>query len=387
MFDRQQAIQFLTTNCDCWRGQGDRELLSRLSDDKLAALAESERRKVEIVNRATAGFVDDAGNAYRVNPDTGKWEHRQVEPRPPAPPPALNAGKKARQPEDDEEEDEGEMEDPDDDDEDDEDEKYVRRTNKKRVTGNRRREEESPRRRRLTQEEELRSLSPELQRTLQNAAAIERREKEKIIDQLIVNVAPADRQVHRERLMQRDLEELETDLQLFRQRQDQGEQQAPRRQPAANRRQGRPTQDDVLELPTIDWNAKGDAPAAKAPPAPEAVDNADADVEEDDWFRNAPPSVRSKYTKLQALESQRRRELIDQLTENVSGAKAKRLAARAERMELGELEDFVELVAARGEESRPSYFGASAAPLGNRQAEPDDDGLPLPRMEWGEKSA
>ena len=38
--ERQALIADLTTNCDCWKGQGDRALLETLQDDKLISLKE-----------------------------------------------------------------------------------------------------------------------------------------------------------------------------------------------------------------------------------------------------------------------------------------------------------------------------------------------------------
>jgi hypothetical protein len=39
--DKTQLIDFLVTNCDCWKGEGDRELLNTMSEAKLKQLKDA----------------------------------------------------------------------------------------------------------------------------------------------------------------------------------------------------------------------------------------------------------------------------------------------------------------------------------------------------------
>jgi hypothetical protein len=65
---RQQLLANLTANCSCGNGA-----LGNLPDETLQQL----ERATAIANEATKGF-SNGKSAYRVNPDTGKWERRKL---------------------------------------------------------------------------------------------------------------------------------------------------------------------------------------------------------------------------------------------------------------------------------------------------------------------
>lgn len=74
--ERQQVINYLVHNCECWQGSGDRDTLSTFSDEKLAQLktaAVKSNAAIGVANAAVNGFTD-GGTAYRINPETGRWE-------------------------------------------------------------------------------------------------------------------------------------------------------------------------------------------------------------------------------------------------------------------------------------------------------------------------
>lgn len=61
--NRDQLITFLVTNCDCWKGNGDRDTLSKFSDEKLNSLkvAYDKAQQAEAVaNAARAGFSSES---------------------------------------------------------------------------------------------------------------------------------------------------------------------------------------------------------------------------------------------------------------------------------------------------------------------------------------
>ena len=70
--NRKKVIAELVDNCKC---SPPEEVLNEFDDDKL----EEFYRTVLVANAATQGFTLN-GEAYRVNPDTGKWEKKKTEP-------------------------------------------------------------------------------------------------------------------------------------------------------------------------------------------------------------------------------------------------------------------------------------------------------------------
>lgn len=78
---RKEIVDHLVANCDCWKHQGDREVLNSFSDDKLAALkehADREKEREAVANAARKGFTEpSSGTVYTYNAATGRWESRK----------------------------------------------------------------------------------------------------------------------------------------------------------------------------------------------------------------------------------------------------------------------------------------------------------------------
>lgn len=78
---REEIIDWLVANCACWKGQGDREVLNGLSDDKLKNLkdqAEQQRRYQEAADAAKKGFTDPGGNTHTWNETTKQWDRKEA---------------------------------------------------------------------------------------------------------------------------------------------------------------------------------------------------------------------------------------------------------------------------------------------------------------------
>jgi Rad3-related DNA helicase len=77
--NRDHIINWLTTNCDCWKGQSDRQTLEKLSDEKLKQLKANEekaqRNAEQVANAAKKGFKD-RGCTYTFNADKGRFMRR-----------------------------------------------------------------------------------------------------------------------------------------------------------------------------------------------------------------------------------------------------------------------------------------------------------------------
>lgn len=371
--DRQSVVAYLTANCDCWKGEGDAEILNRFSDEKLLAL-KGQTQAVVVANAAVGGFRD-GDHAYRINPDTGKWQKQPVT--------NMGASKK------DEDEDK---------DKDDEDEEYTKKEMKKRMADmasksgkSSKTDNQAAPRKPKTLDELVKSgfLSTELQATITNAQQIEQREKDSLVGQLIVNVAEADRPAQRERLQRRSLDDLRNDLALVPKSPTAEEVNRATQAVANKRRPAFPPDDadgDILGLPT--WNWQETSGPAEDKPASARVENVDiTEMTEDDWLQSAPAHIRNKFNAAIAIESRERDKLIGELTANVADEDTeRRLVARLRNKSLDELRDMLSLVPRQ--QAKPNYFGASA-PLTNTRpagADVNEDVLPLPAWNWAEES-
>ncbi len=370
--NRAQSIEYLVANCSCWKGQGDRDILNSLPDDKLVAMqkeAEQESKAIQVANAAVNGFTDGNGRAFRINPETGQWEQRIVAP-----------SATANQFGDDEEEP-------------DEDDKVPAKTKerlkgKKTPTGNA--DDDPPARSPRTFDDVVRNASPEVQGRLQQLQQIEAREKNKVIETLIANVGATEKQAHIERLQGKSLDELYYLSSLMpkappsdEMQQAAGTTRNRRQTPAPRGDEG----EDILNLPTMNWEpVKGDeepTPVRSGQSQPAAND--DQSVE--DWMQNAPASVRAEWQSAQVVNARERRKLIDELTANLDEEQEQRVRGRLEKKGVEELRDLLAL-APRREAPRPNYFGSQGAtPTGNRyQSNVAEDVLPLPTMNWGDES-
>jgi hypothetical protein len=76
---RQEMIQWLTTNCDCWRAPGDQDTLNTFSDEKLWLLREGAERSQQaeaVANAARQGF-HHGDTKYTYNAVTGSFDARK----------------------------------------------------------------------------------------------------------------------------------------------------------------------------------------------------------------------------------------------------------------------------------------------------------------------
>ncbi len=376
---RKGIVDDLTTNCDCWKGEGDREVLNRFSDDKLMQLqahAEREAQAIQVANSAANGFTDKNGTAYRVNPETGKWEMKVTANAPI--PPQFRKKAPPVAPVEDEEEDVAEGVDETLPEEDEEDNGPMMRRNKKAYNS----------RKPQTMEQFIRSAPPEVQNMIRAAQNVEQKEKDKIISQMLVNVADADKRAHYDRLQRRSLDELVNDLSMI-PKAPPADQVAAMASPSmkknATRNRGG---EDMLVPPTINWeevDGEQKSAAERVGGGRQVVDNDDSDDRtDDDYINNLPAHLRSAVQNAVVIEAREKRKIIDELTANVSDDESeKRLRHRLSQKSLEELKDLASLTPRR-EQRQTNYFGA-AAPLGNaRQVTNDtqEDILVPPTVDW-----
>lgn len=401
--ERKAIIDFLTTNCDCWKGNGDAEILNRMTDEKLSVLkvsAEKEKHMMQVANAAANGFAD-GGSAYRINPETGKWEKR-VDNGPLAgmgvkAPPVKKAapqGEGQARPDLDAAGRRGMMETLGTDDAGMTDDQ-VSRENRRRMRGQGTVNSDdepapapAPPPRPRTTEEWLRLAPPDVQNSWRTVQDIERREKARIINEILLNsnIVEQDRQVHHDRLMRRSVEELSNDLAMM--PKVDNEERRPQRTRPSGQSKPRPA-DDMLHLPTINWQEVNGQETSNAQ-QPSVLDNNDYELEqsEQEVINQLPPSLRRKVMQANVIENRERQTLIEELVTNsgITDEEAeKRLRARLVNKSLEELQDLM-LVSPRRESARINYFGASAPTTTNRAIDAEDV-LPLPTMDWSKKQA
>lgn len=366
--NRNQIIEYLISNCECWNQPGDREILNRMNDDKLAKLqeiTEKEQQAVVVANTAISGFTDGKGSAYRVNPETGRWERKSV--------PTNN--------QDDEEEEQVAMAKrrksimPEEDDEDEEMEEQI--ANRRRMRNS------SPR----TADEWLRSAPVEVQNMVQQAQMIDQREKDKIISQILVNanIADCDRRAHSERLQKRSLQELQNDLDLMPKT---NEDVSPR---VTNSRNSSPrAASDVLLAPTIDWKETNRESTNQNGQANGHVLNTEFEdaTDDDQALANLSPRMRAIVNNARQLEQREKARLIDELTANIADEnQAAKMAHRLRNKSLEDLKDMAALLPRRMENQRVNYFGSAPNPSSttvNTRSFDSEDVLVPQTIDWND---
>jgi len=160
--EKAALVEFILTNCE-FCGDGDREMVANLSDEKLSAWKadlEKAQQREAVANAARKGFTDPGGNSHAWNEEKGEWETKQAKPAEKKKP-VTNAAKPQ------------------------------------------------------TAEEWLAAAPPEIRSAVQNAQGIELEEKRKLVERLTANVAEGDREAHATRLMGRTLDELRADVALL----------------------------------------------------------------------------------------------------------------------------------------------------------------------------
>lgn len=375
---RAAVIDYLITNCDCWKGAGDTNILNGLSDDKLVQLKDAalkEAQAITVANAAVQGYVAANGKkAYRVDPETGRWQEADL--------PTRNAEddenypkKKLKLGEDEDEEDEEEEEEP----------AANRRKSKKARTQTR----ERP----MTLEQTINNLPPELRETVRVAQEVEAREKNAVIGNILRSSAvtnESDKRAHYEWLVQKTLPELNNMLSLL--------PKAPTDEAVARSsirsRPHAPTHnamrdDDLLIPKTINWQDGGDKGSSQTK-TPQIVDNDDTLLDGEDDISSLPARWRGVVQNALAVEERERAVLISQLTENVADEGAeRRLRQVLDGKKLEELRAML-VLAPKKEPPRLNYFGQSgAAPSANTRpaADVNDEILLPPTTNWAEVAA
>ena len=217
------------------------------------------------------------------------------------------------------------------------------------------------------------------------AREVEKREKLKVVNQLLANVEEVDKPTQRDRLMRRSIGDLLGDLTLVK---NKGESEPD--SPGARRRKRR------LEANQVD-NAEDSQDALANPmqrggwkSIKEETDTttnkskSKDDLTEEEWIASAPEGIRNKLKSYEENESQERRELIEALTANViDDDVAERLETTLAAEPISKLRDLVAGLAPKPTAAtRPNYFGSSTPPTTNLSKEDKDDVLPLPAMSY-----
>lgn len=72
---RNDLVTFITTNCDCWKGE--QEALSKMSDAQLSKIkvaVENSKKQSDLLTAVKKGFTDPGGNEYTWNEEKAGWE-------------------------------------------------------------------------------------------------------------------------------------------------------------------------------------------------------------------------------------------------------------------------------------------------------------------------
>jgi len=235
-------------------------------------------------------------------------------------------------------------------------------------------------------EDWFRNAPESVQETFKVAATIEKREKDGIIDKLTANLSGPEKSIHRERLHQRSLAELQEDLSLLPKPEPTPEpipatNEAPdwAKEAVAIARTGPPIVDDEpLGLPTMDTGK------TKSPATAVTVGNVDPTV-----LSQLPAQLQEMVRNAAAIEKRQRAELIQQIVANVEGNERYRIEDRLTSKSIDELKDLLILRGGTQPPRKPNYRGA-ASPLSNVSStvlEDENDILPLPTMSYEKKQA
>lgn len=399
---REAIVNELVTNCDCWKHQGDSEVLNGFSDEKLITLfkaLEKSQQAEAVVNAAVKGFADATGIAYRLNPDSVKWEKSDAptnnasnnvnkqtansqntkmssedlkkslkdigstqkvqtvytsEQTTPATTPTINHGGNIQL--------NGHVKDD-----------QIVTVNLRKVK---------------TLDDLIKIAAPahlksEFENTLNQYNQLIIKEKDSIINKLLVNVSDHnDRQVQREYLLKRTVEELQLDLARM-----------PKQIPSEEISQVMPkrssrkvvNQDaDMLIAPTINWSEVGDKTVNRQPLSEqvEMVDNASYE-DDDKIIQGLPHHLRVQYQDAVSLLFRERNKIISELTANLDEESENKLRTRLSNKSIEELKDYYTAFASKKETPKPNYFAAGTTTV-NRIENLQDDILIPPTMNWKE---
>ena len=206
--DKQQKIDYIVANCGCW-SKDDVETLNAMDDAKLDTIkkhVEKNKQNEAVANAAKAGFEAGDTGTYTFNMENGQWDHTPATPKEPV----VNTSASETQP--------------------------------------------------PTDEEWLASAPPAIQSVVRNAMAQEAAQKKAAIEAIVANKANT---LKEEVLNTMSLDQLQGIAALAAPAE---ETPAPGRAPVNYRGNAAPSasvnnggkefneEDDVLELPTVNWN-------------------------------------------------------------------------------------------------------------------------------------
>jgi hypothetical protein len=338
--DREEMIEWLTANSLDWSGGGDREVLETFGDDKLKLLvenAETTARARQVANAAAVGFRTEAGDQFRLNPETGDWEHQAPAPEP----------------------------DPDD----------------------------PPRRRassRVASVADLaRNAAPELQAELEELTQLREQEREKLISNILVRVSENQRASKREWLQTLDLNNLRQAATIAPPPAE--EEPAPQhgRRPLGNRaggRRGPAPEEEGLLPPVMNFGPDSTQNPVRAAPAASSEWGDPNDYDEEAVLNQLPPAVRAELMESRRILAREKTDLIDKLVENMD----EQSEARQRRwLDTQPVQALRNMLALKGDEApapRRGMYTAAPVPLtGNNQigrAGAEDDLLIPPTLNF-----
>lgn len=254
LMTRQKAIHFLVTNCACWRGPDDREVLNTFSDAKLEKLVEVSRRSQSneaVVNAVSRQLVGNGSLTLNAMPPVIQAAIQKK----------AGAAKEGGDPE----QDKDKLNEPDADDEtasdpsgDEGPPDTSGRDNSQ--EGGKPPVNQKPVGNRMTDEQWLASAPPRVQELLQNALTVETNERKRIINKLISNVRDGGKKTRLQAMLaKKSLNELRDLAELGGLVGNSGETSLPNYSLAPGYIE--PTnnvddQEDLLPIPTINWAEK-----------------------------------------------------------------------------------------------------------------------------------
>lgn len=347
---RNSLVTFIVTNCDCWKEEDDKNILSNMSDNKLIKIKDEIIKSANmraVANAAVKGFSDSDGISFRLNPETNKWEKST----------SINRDEKVD-------------------------------SSSTQTVQNKKKEEkkeDKKEEKKIDPNDWYASAPIEVQNELRQARMLNDREKERLINELIIYIPDNEKYQHRERLKNRTIEELTNDLALVPRNH---EKQTKRKQAVNN-----DNNEDMLIIPSISWTEIKDNShtLSSTKEVYNTASQCDVDDNEDEWLKNAPSKVKQIFHNAAAIEQQEKRKLIDELTAHITDEEEeKRVISLLNSKTLSELKD-ISLIAPPKKSNRDNYFGSNTPVFNNNRVfntngSSIDDILEIPKIDWSEVS-
>lgn len=351
--EKEAIIKDLTANCECWKGPNDATLLNSMPDDKLTELQKDMKNKhhaFTVANAAIKGFSDSDGNVFKLNPANGKWEQKAAEKTQQVQ--TGNAGNPfaaVTQP----------------------------------ATQNTQTQQPVPRT--MSADEWWKTAPDGVRETYNESREIVNREKERLIDRLVSHLPEGEREMHRQRLVNRSVKDLESDLAML-------PKASPKRETTSvnSNREEEQFEDDMLTPMTMNWEKDTNGrsvPRAQVVATETTTRNTqnfsiqdDAQIE--DIINSLPAQFRNRFSDIFQLEADEKSRLIRQLTENCRNEdQEQQMTALLSRMTVNQLRTMAGTFGGSSNNhersSGDNYFGAAApAGTGSRimnEGGPDDE--------------